>query len=253
LIETMHKYASATLDARELVSELEFVWDQIRSNVPSTHTHSIIAGAPFSPDPDHDHDHDHDPEPDRDHDHDHENDNDNDQVLGIVSPNPYGDEVDRGTATAEETDARTPRERAWRQRVEKALAKMTTEVAGLREQLESRRAAERRRNGYYYYYGDNGGGSNARRVWMWVLWATYTVVRHLAVEAVFWGIVFLWMRRRGDRRAEESLRVVMRFVREAFGLGNRNRRKGGSNVGVDVAVGIGNTAVAGLNSLGEAR
>ncbi|KAL9062208.1 MAG: hypothetical protein Q9157_009125, partial [Trypethelium eluteriae] len=32
LIETMHKYAAQAPDARELVSELEFVWDQIKSN-----------------------------------------------------------------------------------------------------------------------------------------------------------------------------------------------------------------------------
>ena len=32
LIETMHKYASQTDEAKQLVEELEFVWDQIKSN-----------------------------------------------------------------------------------------------------------------------------------------------------------------------------------------------------------------------------
>ncbi|KAF3480121.1 uncharacterized protein GIQ15_05468 [Arthroderma uncinatum] len=32
LIETMHRYASPTPEAQELISELEFVWDQIKSN-----------------------------------------------------------------------------------------------------------------------------------------------------------------------------------------------------------------------------
>ncbi|PWY77416.1 hypothetical protein BO70DRAFT_363343 [Aspergillus heteromorphus CBS 117.55] len=32
LISTMHSYASQTAEARELVAELEFVWDQIKSN-----------------------------------------------------------------------------------------------------------------------------------------------------------------------------------------------------------------------------
>ncbi|KAI9718630.1 MAG: hypothetical protein M1828_006638 [Chrysothrix sp. TS-e1954] len=36
LIDTMHRYASNTPDAHELVSELEFVWDQIKSNPPSS-------------------------------------------------------------------------------------------------------------------------------------------------------------------------------------------------------------------------
>jgi hypothetical protein len=40
LIETMHKYASASPESRELVSELEFVWDQVKSNVPSSNSSS---------------------------------------------------------------------------------------------------------------------------------------------------------------------------------------------------------------------
>ncbi|KGO72700.1 FERM/acyl-CoA-binding protein, 3-helical bundle [Penicillium italicum] len=36
LIDTMHQYASQTPEARELVSELEFVWDQIKFNAPSS-------------------------------------------------------------------------------------------------------------------------------------------------------------------------------------------------------------------------
>lgn len=32
----MHKYASPSPDSRELVAELEFVWDQVKSNVPSS-------------------------------------------------------------------------------------------------------------------------------------------------------------------------------------------------------------------------
>ena len=40
LIETMHKYASSSPDSRELVAELEFVWDQVKSNVPSSESSS---------------------------------------------------------------------------------------------------------------------------------------------------------------------------------------------------------------------
>ncbi|KAF1917787.1 acyl CoA binding protein-domain-containing protein [Ampelomyces quisqualis] len=36
LIDTMHKFASPSPDSRELVTELEFVWDQVKSNVPSS-------------------------------------------------------------------------------------------------------------------------------------------------------------------------------------------------------------------------
>ena len=44
LIETMHQYASRSPDARELVAELEFVWNQVKSNVPSS-SHTSF-GAP---------------------------------------------------------------------------------------------------------------------------------------------------------------------------------------------------------------
>ncbi|OAX80386.1 hypothetical protein ACJ72_05286 [Emergomyces africanus] len=36
LLDTMNKYASSTPEARELISELEFVWDQIKSNPSSS-------------------------------------------------------------------------------------------------------------------------------------------------------------------------------------------------------------------------
>jgi len=87
--------------------------------------------------------------------------------------------------------------------VEQALAKMATEVAALREQLEAARAQKRR-----------------RRLRNWVLWAIYVVGRHLVIEAAFWGLVFLWMRRKGDRVAQDALRLVIRFVRERLKLGN---------------------------------
>lgn len=36
LIDTMHRYASQTPEARELASELEFVWDQVKANTSSS-------------------------------------------------------------------------------------------------------------------------------------------------------------------------------------------------------------------------
>ena len=176
LIETMHRYASATPEARELVSELEFVWDQIRSNVPSTHSQSYGNRGHLEDD-----------------------ELEMELGLGMVSPKPYGEEV--FMSTGEETE-QGPRERAWRGRVEKALAKMATEVAALREQLESRRVEKSR--------------VRAKKAWVWFAWAVWSMARHLVIEAIFWGLVILWMRKRGDRRAEEALKVVGRFVKEGL-------------------------------------
>ena len=38
----MHQYASPSPDSRELVAELEFVWDQVKSNVPSSSSSSPL-------------------------------------------------------------------------------------------------------------------------------------------------------------------------------------------------------------------
>ena len=46
LIETMRQYASRSPDARELVAELEFVWDQVKSNISSnasSHPTAVLA------------------------------------------------------------------------------------------------------------------------------------------------------------------------------------------------------------------
>ncbi|KAL1969329.1 hypothetical protein VTN77DRAFT_9521 [Rasamsonia byssochlamydoides] len=40
LIDTMHRYASQTAEARELIAELEFVWDQVKSNTSSSSSSS---------------------------------------------------------------------------------------------------------------------------------------------------------------------------------------------------------------------
>lgn len=51
LIDTMHEYASQTPEARELVSELEFVWDQIKYNASSSASSSPLnaVGVPRHP------------------------------------------------------------------------------------------------------------------------------------------------------------------------------------------------------------
>ena len=206
----MHRFASSTPEARELVLELEFVWDQIRQNVPSSHnsrgSHSHNSRQPPSPlgghppiSP---------PSYIRSIAMTHPEDEELAMSLhlGVVSPTPYDDElvvVAPPTAPDEASgpDGRTPREREWRGRVEKALAKMATEVAALREQLEDRRIERRR--------------AQAKRLWVWLAWCVWAVARHLVFEAAFWGLVILWMRKRGDKRAEEALKVVGRLDRKS--------------------------------------
>ncbi|KAL4809402.1 acyl CoA binding protein-domain-containing protein [Aspergillus unguis] len=51
LVETMHTYASQTAEARELVAELEFVWDQVKSNISSSSASSPVQSTGFPPIP----------------------------------------------------------------------------------------------------------------------------------------------------------------------------------------------------------
>lgn len=202
----MHKYASATSEARELVAELEFVWDQIRSNVPSTHGRSH-----------HSHHSHHSLHSHHSHHSRHSDDDGDDEKedLGIIAPN-AADDSDCDALASAAARSRS-RHKLWRSRVEKALEKMTTELAALREQLESRRVERQARQRQLQ--------RGWRRACLWLWLALCALARHMLLEAVLWGAVLLWMRRRGDRSAEEALRSVARFVRDRLrGLCLRRRR-----------------------------
>ncbi|KAL4875335.1 acyl CoA binding protein-domain-containing protein [Aspergillus karnatakaensis] len=51
LVETMHTYASQTAEARELVAELEFVWDQVKTNISSSSVSSPVQSTGIPPIP----------------------------------------------------------------------------------------------------------------------------------------------------------------------------------------------------------
>jgi hypothetical protein len=284
LIDTMHKYASPSPDSRELVAELEFVWDQVKSNVPSSSSSSPLRTQDHIQSGYEQHDLGqsgraamgmssdlgdtparNQPSGDAE---------EEDRPLRIKSPmsqsgeelegveadidrevfvdapdsqyNPTSypeldvDVEDAGVQTdiqqllrAEpipiQTPTPAPRNRGlavlgkpivmanlistpapapkkeegqkesaadqkWRKRVEQSLMKMTAEVAALREQLEARRLFSH--SVHYQLF---------RGVWRWVVAA----VRHVAVDVFILGIVLLYMRRKGDRRLEGALRVVL--------------------------------------------
>lgn len=90
------------------------------------------------------------------------------------------------------------RNRKWRKKIEHAIVKMTTEVAALREQIEAKRIGDgRRRNGL--------------RAWMtWLMWVT---VRHLVVDLALLGLLVAWARRKGDRRIEQWLDLLLQYFR----------------------------------------
>lgn len=194
LIETMHKYATTTTEARELVAELEFVWDQIKSNPASSSSSSpghlarsqgnqmlpsygSIAGPPGAAD--------------------------KSDFEGLRTLRPVSDGEEGGDEREEFEETRGDpdldvRNRKWRKKIEHALVQMTTELAALREQLEAKRIGDgRRRNG----------------LWAWITWLVWVTVRHLVVDLAILGLLVVWARRKGDRRMEQGLEFLLQYLR----------------------------------------
>jgi len=229
LIQTMHNYASSTPEARELVSELEFVWDQVKNNSNPSDSGSRQSS------------------PLQDHDRGQTYSTMVDSAAGafddrrgresgtgkakmrVLSPasQPMEDDIaeekeefvdapvsqfgeqdmdttpgDEQTYPISRSDSReagTPSRRAatdikWRKRVESALVKMTTEVAALREQLESRAYITQKRR--HSLFG-------------WLLRAGWFCVRLVVVDVFALWILILYLRRKKDRRLEGAIRVML--------------------------------------------
>lgn len=215
LIETMHRYATTTPEARELVSELEFVWDQIKSNSASssgsspgqlTSSRQIqqLSRTSYGPARQQE-----DksgglrvlrPVSDGDVEEEEEEEDADDFEEARAAPFNDGDATVEITGhPARDLDARN---RKWRKRVEQALVKMTVEVAALREQMEAERIGDgKRRNG----------------VWAWMRWLVWTSLRHLLVDVALLALLIIWARRKGDHRAEQGLRLMLLWVKEQVG------------------------------------
>ncbi|KAK5128130.1 hypothetical protein LTR08_004184 [Meristemomyces frigidus] len=241
LIATMHEYASGTDEARELVEELEFVWDQIKGNSQhesnserssplqslerSGYLQSASSGADgggggggggvssstAAMDPSGGRD----TKPDRD------------TRLRILSPVSQADDEDEAEATEEEeadlfvdapisqvdiqdfasspaaardggkppaTATSPPTSPHHLKRINSTLARLSTEIAALREQLESRRFLSRQRKGSLFG---------------WLLRIGWWGVQIVAADVVVLAVVIVVMRRREDRRLEGAVRVLL--------------------------------------------
>lgn len=206
LIETMHRYASSTPETRELVAELEFVWDQIKANSNVTShessptgggttrrmSYATLGGSRRKTK---------------------EDEGDVEGREGLTVLRPVGDEDDEedfddedyeedDTAGRRELRDLDIRNRKWRERIEAALVKTSTEVAALREQIEARRI------GGPSMYGKGSGA------WPWIRWLVWVCMRQLLLDTVILGLAYLWVRRKGDRRLEQGLGLVMQAVKE---------------------------------------
>ncbi|KAK1998356.1 acyl-CoA binding protein [Colletotrichum falcatum] len=187
LIDTMHNHAT-TPNAKELVDELEFVWNQIKNNSPSStdsspkdarHTGGLQQyQQPLL---------------------------ETEGPLKVLSPMSEEDAAEResigriGFNDDDEPDALATRSSTWSRSVERALEKLSAEVAALREQITT---------------GREWKSKKSRSLPAWIRWLTWLIMKHLAIDVVLLGFILLWMRKRKDRRLEDLVRAGMKLMRE---------------------------------------
>ena len=236
----MHKYASSTSEARELVAELEFVWDQIKSNSASSSPSSpgqtlglsgnslqrgtyasvgpgerVMAEGQHSGDnglrvlrPVSDGNNNEGEDEDVGEDEEGGEGGEFEEVRGPRYPGDHvpGSPSTRSTGGGNYSNKRDyeTRNRKWRVRVESALVKMTAEVAALREQMEAKRVF------------DGQGDRKRREMGAWMLWLVWVAMRHLLVDAVVLGVVVLFVRRRskGNGKVERGIGLLAEVVEE---------------------------------------
>ncbi|KAK4175938.1 acyl CoA binding protein-domain-containing protein [Triangularia setosa] len=212
LIETMHKYAS-TPNALELVAELEFVWNQVKSNEPSSEggssssggeqqiggerkgggglagfTHGVIRR--FGRNNNAEEQQQQQPPP-----------------MRVLSPMSEPDESEARMAELAGDDEETGeggfgssrRNDKRSKRMERAIVRLSAEIAALREQIATGREWRTKK--------DRGVGA-------WVSWGFWGVVKHCTVDLLVLLLLLLWMRRRKDRRFEDHVRGLFRLGRE---------------------------------------
>lgn len=182
LIETMHRYASTTQDSRELVAELEFVWDQIKNNSSGSGSHQG-GGSPAR-----------------------ESRSGGGRKIEKPRSGTEGpmkelfpmSEEGGSDVEVEDEDSLPGGPKNWKGKVESTLMKMTTEMAALREQIANGREWRNRRR---------------RTIGAWLGWLLWVVGRQAVVDLLLLALVLIWMRKRRDRRLEDVVRDYLRMAR----------------------------------------
>ncbi|KAH7021087.1 acyl CoA binding protein-domain-containing protein [Microdochium trichocladiopsis] len=209
LIDTMHRHAT-TPDARELVSELEFVWNQIKNNTSSpsvsdsspkasrvgltrTASEPVAPVTAVVPAPA--------PQVTRKF---QQPTSGTEGPMRILSPMSEDDVVEaqyrREHIEEEPDDGEYVRKGdRWSRKVERALVRMSAEVAALREQITTSREWR----------------TQKEKSWgAWLAWALWRVTKHIAIDISLLCLVLLFLRRRKDRRIEDQVRASLTVLRE---------------------------------------
>jgi hypothetical protein len=173
-------------DAKELVGELEFVWNQIRHNSPTSSSNSSPKQIRRFEQPS----------------------SGTDGPMKVLSPMSEQDEAEMRSQRQLELEDEQEEEDAqntgrissrWQRKVERAITNLSAEIAALREQITTGREWRTRKD---------------RSFPAWLGWAVWLVMKHLIADLFILSLVLVWMRKRKDRRLEDLVRGVVRLARE---------------------------------------
>jgi hypothetical protein len=100
------------------------------------------------------------------------------------------------------------KEKDWRHRIEQALTKMTTEIAALREQLDSLPIT---------HHSHSHSLRKPSNFFSWLLswgkWFLFHTLRQLLWQSVLLSVALVWLRSRGDTRLERSVITILLQLR----------------------------------------
>ena len=201
LLQTMHEHASDTAESRELISELEFVWEQVKSNsLPSSSSsrhrgfgvgsnqlqnlkpsYATFPGQSTEV-----------------------SGNSGLRLLRPVSERDIGEEGDSDNidlephALRERGQVSHVRDRRWRRRIEETLIRVTAEIAALRKQVETNRQSRAlHRDG----------------LWRWFTWFLGFAIKHVLIDAVLLTLFMIWSKMKYDGSLGQQLRTILQIVR----------------------------------------
>ncbi|KAF2968027.1 hypothetical protein GQX73_g5563 [Xylaria multiplex] len=186
LIDTMHRFAN-TPDALELVAELEFVWNQIKSNSPSSSNSSPKGRSSFA-------------EPQRFQ----QPASGTDGPMKVLSPMSEDDAAEHQYRNKQEDEDEgegdyVKKGDRWSRKVEQALMRLSAEIAALREQITT---------------GREWRAKKERTIPVRIGWMFGLVAKHFAIDIFILAVILIWMRRRKDRRLEDQVRAILGVARE---------------------------------------
>lgn len=125
--------------------------------------------------------------------------------MKILSPMSEEDEAEQdyerrmAAGDPDDGDEYVKRGDKWSKKMERAIVRLSAEIAALREQITT---------------GREWRSKKERSFGAWAGWVLWVAMKHLVVDAFLLALILIWMRRRRDRRLEDLVRAALKLGRE---------------------------------------